>query len=292
MNFAAKRESILAGKTKLGFLGPRGTFTEEALLSHSELDKENMLPYSSEQEVIYAVNRGEVDKGIVPIENSIEGSVNVTLDILTFEADLLIEGEIVYPIKHHLIGASGLTLDKVSSVVSHPQAAAQCRLFLNRELPNVEILAANSTAEAVKKVAKVGGSKAAIGPKLAAEIYDLSILSEDIADFKENETRFVIVGREEITRTGSDKTSLVCFIYEDRPGSLLQILQEFAGRDINLTKIQSRPTKKGLGDYCFWIDMEGHQDDEGVSGAIDALKEKIRNVKILGSYPRAAKSGD
>lgn len=292
MNPPSEKLRTISSRAKLGFLGPHGTFTEEALLAHFELNKKNLVPFSNEQEVIYAVDRNEVQKGIVPIENSIEGSVNVTLDILTFEADVLIEGEIVYPIKHHLIAGPGLALEDVDSIVSHPQAAAQCRSFLSRQLPHVNILAANSTADAVRRVAEVDGSLAAIGPGLAAQLYSLRILSEDIADYKDNQTRFVILGREPSPRSGYDKTSLVCFIYEDRPGSLLQILHEFADRNINLTKIQSRPTKQALGDYCFWVDIEGHLEDEGVGEVIKSLEGKIRSVKVLGSYPRAKNRED
>jgi len=275
---------------KIGYLGPQGTFTEEALLSAIPLEGKELIPYSTEQEVIRAVERKEVDKGIVPIENSIEGSVNVTLDMLTFEANLLIEREIITPIRHYLVSSPGLSLKDVSLLISHPQAAAQCRGYLSKNLPNIPVVAANSTAEAVKRAAEEGGTVAAIGTRLAAELNGLVILDSDIQDFKDNKTRFVILGREAAPRTGNDKTSMVCFIYEDRPGSLLQILQEFAYRYINLTKIQSRPTKKALGDYCFWIDMEGHLEDEAIASATKCLRCKLRDVKVLGSYPKADKT--
>jgi len=272
---------------KVGFLGPRGTFTEEALLSVMQVDLEELVPFPTERDVIRAVDESRVTKGIVPIENSIEGSVNSTLDTLAFEADSTIEREVIISTKHNLIGRKGTNIPDVSTVISHPQATAQCRRYLSKTLPGATIMAANSTAEAVKKVAEGSPDMVAIGTGLAARLYDLEVLESDIEDFKDNKTRFVIVGKESPPRSGSDKTSLVCFIYEDRPGSLLQILQEFSYRYINLTKIQSRPTKKGLGDYCFWIDMEGHLDDEPVASAIKCLKCKIRDVKVLGSYPRA-----
>lgn len=252
-----------------------------------KVDEKNLVPYPTEQEVIRAVEKGKVDKGIVPIENSIEGSVNVTLDMLTFEASLFIEREIIVPVRHNLVAPKGLKMSEIVEVLSHPQATAQCRRYLDKNLRGVPVLAANSTAEAVKQVAERKDKVAAIGPKLAADIYGLSILDGGIEDFKDNETRFVIVGRESAPRTGRDKTSVVCFIYEDRPGSLLQILQEFAYRYINLTKIQSRPTKKALGDYCFWMDMEGHLEDEIIASALKCLECKLRKVKVLGSYPRA-----
>lgn len=272
---------------KVGFLGPRGTFTEEALLSVMEVDLEDLVPFPTERDVIKAVDKGKAAKGIVPIENSIEGSVNSTLDTLTFEADSIIEKEIVISTRHNLIVRKATRLSDIVSVVSHPQATAQCRKYLSQKLPHAAILAANSTAEAVKQIAEGPSNRAAIGTGLAAKLYNLDILESDIEDFKDNKTRFVIVGKEPAPRSGNDKTSLVCFIYEDRPGSLLQILQEFAYRYINLTKIQSRPTKKGLGDYCFWMDMEGHLEDEPIASAVKCLKCKIRDVKVLGSYPRA-----
>jgi len=272
---------------KMAYLGPQGTFTEEALLAHVKIDTNDLVPYPTEQDVILAVENSEVDKGIVPIENSIEGSVNVTLDMLTFESNLVIEREIIYPIQHHLIAPKNLRFEEITSVVSHPQATAQCRGFLQRKLPGAAILPANSTADAVRRVAEMDGSLAAIGTRLAAIWYSLAILREDIADHKDNVTRFVVVGREPQAPTGKDKTSIVAFIYEDRPGSLMSILSEFADRGINLTKLQSRPTKKALGEYCFWIDLEGHIEDESIVEAIEALKQRIREVKILGSFPRA-----
>jgi prephenate dehydratase len=272
---------------RYGFLGPRGTYTEEALLSIAKVKNEELVAFSTEPEVIKAVENGEVDKGIVPIENSIEGSVNATLDVLAFEANIVIEKEVIIPINHHLIARAGLSFEDIKVVVSHPQATAQCRHYLMEKLPGVRIEAANSTAEAVKIVAEGKDKAAAIGSKLAAKLYGLKILDSAIEDFRDNKTRFIIVGHEPASRTGYDKTSIVCFIYEDRPGSLLQILQEFAYRYINLTKIQSRPTRKALGDYCFFIDLEGHVDDPNVASALKCLKCKIREVKILGSYPRA-----
>ncbi len=275
---------------KIAFLGPRGTFTEEALLSAISVKEENLIPYSTVYDVIKAVENDEVEKGIIPIENSIEGSVNATLDVLTFDAnDLYIEHEVISSISHRLIVKPGVRFKDVTTVVSHPQATAQCRKYLAKNFSGVEVLASNSTADAVRRVAEGNSHTAAIGTALAAKLYGLEVLETDIEDFKDNETRFVLLGKEPAERTGKDKTSIVVFIYEDRPGSLLQILQEFAYRYINLTKIQSRPTKKGLGDYCFWIDMEGHIEDEAVSSAIKCLKCKFRSVKVLGSYPMAKK---
>ncbi len=269
-----------------GYLGPEGTFSEEALLYIAGFKKEDLIPYGTVEDVIRAVEEDKVSKGIVPIENSIEGSVNATLDMLIFESDLLIEKEIIMPIKHNLITHAGIEIEKIEKIISHPQATAQCRKYLQRYFKDIPHQAANSTSEAVAKTAEGKPEFAAIGTSLAAEIYNLQVFEEDIADFKDNKTRFLLIGKEKMRKTGHDKTTLICFIYEDRPGMLLQILQEFAFRYINLTKIQSRPTKEGLGKYCFYIDLEGHIEDEEVSSAVKCLECKIRNVKLLGSYPR------
>lgn len=272
---------------KFGYLGPRGTNAEEVLISNLKISEEDLVPYSTVSEVIFAVARDEVGHGVVPIENSIEGSVNETLDILTLSVDgVFIQKEIVVPITHHLVAHRGVQIKDISAIVSHPQATAQCRNYISANLGQKPIIAANSTAEAVKRVAEQDGALGAIGTKLAANIYGLEILASDIEDYRDNQTRFVLVGKEMAPPTGRDKTSVVAFIFENRPGSLLQILQELAFRYINLTKIQSRPTKKALGEYCFWIDMEGHVEDEVVTDALKCLRCKLRDVKVLGSYPR------
>lgn len=255
-------------------------------MGFTEINEEDLVPYQTMSEVIFAVEQGEVDKGIVPIENSIEGSVNETLDALAFDVNLTIEKEIIAPVVHNLIGREKVDFKDIKLVISHPQAIAQCRQYLAEKLPGTPILAANSTAEAVKIVSDKDKSIVAIGTKLAAKIYGMEIIDTDIEDYKDNQTRFVVVGKTPSSPTGNDKTSIVCFIYENRPGSLLQILQEFSFRYINLTKIQSRPTKKALGDYCFFIDMEGHRNDEAINSVLECLKCKLRDVKILGSYPK------
>lgn len=273
---------------KIGFLGPRGTFHEEAVRSSSILNGSELVSFSSIQDVIAAVERQEVDKGLVAIENLIEGSVNTTLDMLAFDVNLLIEKEIINSVSHNLIGPAGLDKARVEQVISHPHATAQCRAYLMRELPQAKIGATNSTAEAVRMVAEESdGRTAAIGTALAAEVYGVSVLDASIQDVAQNQTRFVLIGREISPATGSDKTSIVCFILEDRPGSLLSILQEFAYRGINLTKIVSRPTRKALGEYCFFVDLEGHVEEPNVADALKCLRCKLRQVKLLGSYPRA-----
>lgn len=271
---------------KIAFLGPEGTFTEEALTKYiKDLKEYEKMPISTIQDVIKSVDRGEAWQGIVPIENSIEGSVNITQDILTFESDAKIIGEITIPIKHHLIGKKGTKIKNIKKILSHPHATAQCRIFLASKCSDCEIIAANSTAEAVKKLLSSESDTAAIGTKIAAGIYDLEILFSDIEDNKENKTRFVIIGTIIPPKTGNDKTSIVCFLKKDKPGSLFNILKEFAERNINLTRLESRPAKKDLGDYVFMIDMEGHIHDKTIYEAIESLRNKVYLVKILGSYP-------
>ncbi len=270
---------------KVGYLGPPGTFTEEALNS-SGLTFTETLPFTTVEEAIFAADRGEADCAFVPIENSIEGSVNATLDTLAFDVDMFIQAERVIPIRHMLVAKAGTPMSAITTVASHPQATAQCRGNLQKLLPEARIIAANSTAEAALDAAGSGGEVAAICNELAARLYGLDILEEDLEDHPGNVTRFVLLGKQSMPPSGNDKSSLVCFIHADQPGSLLQILQEFAYRYINLSKIESRPTKKSLGDYVFFIDSDGHVEEEPLASALKCLNCKLRRVKLLGSYPR------
>lgn len=275
----------------IAYLGPPGTFTEEALKGWRGLEFEAAVPFPTVEEAVLAVEEGLADAAVVPIENSIEGSVNATLDSLAFEADLLIQGERVFQVHHHLLARKGVSLEDIAKVVSHPQAAAQCRRHLVEALPGVEVEAANSTSEAARRVAESPEPAAALGSLLAAELYGLEVLRESMEDHPENRTRFVLLGKTKMPPTGRDKTSMVCFIHQDRPGMLLQILQEFAFRYINLSKIESRPTKKVLGDYCFFIDCEGHEEDEVLASALKCLQCKLPRMKLLGSYPAFVEEG-
>jgi prephenate dehydratase len=281
---------------KIAYLGPEGTFTEEALLIYiDKLLKKNehdaiagdieKVPFSMIPDVIKSVDRGEAQEGIVPIENSNEGAVPLTLDVLTFESESKIISEITIPIKHHLIVKKGTKTKNIKRIISHPHATAQCRVFLNSNFPDSEIIAANSTAEAVRKLREAEGDAAAIGTKIAAELYGLDILVSDIEDNKDNKTRFVIVSNFIAPKTGKDKTSIVCFLKKDKPGSLFNILKEFAERGINLTRLESRPAKKDLGDYVFMIDMEGHVHERTIYEVLESLRDKVYLVKLLGSYP-------
>jgi prephenate dehydratase len=279
--------------TRVAFLGPPGTFTEEALLTQPDLCGQDLLPMRSVPDALAAVTAGDADLALVPIENSIEGSVNVTLDTLTFELDLLVQREIAMAIELNLLGPPGMGLSEVRRVMSMPHANAQCRGFLQRELPDAELVASNSTAEAAQHVgsARPAGT-AAIGTRLAAKLYGLDVIAPDIVDHPENQTRFVLVARSGIPApTGHDKTSIVCFQHTDRPGSLHAILGPFSARNINLTKLESRPTKRGLGQYCFVIDLEGHVADEVVADCLRDLHALLADVKFLGSYPAAGEHG-
>jgi prephenate dehydratase len=271
----------------IGYLGPRGTFTQEALEARLSHEFDQQVPFATVPEVLMAVQAGEVDAGVVPIENSIEGAVNITLDTLAFETDLLIEREVVHPVSHRLMARPGVAREDITGIISHPQATAQCRGFLARWFADLPITAANSTAESAMTVSQSDEPLAAIATELAASIYGLEVLDRDIEDHAANATRFVVVGRAKSPPTGADKTSIVCFIQANRPGSLLEILQEFASRGVNLTKIESRPTKKVLGEYYFFIDIEGHVEDPEVAAAVGSLVGKLRELKLLGSYPAA-----
>ncbi|MFH0916401.1 MAG: prephenate dehydratase [bacterium] len=277
----------------VGFLGPLGTFSEVAL--RAALDEEapdgrarRFLPFPSMQDTIEAVSTGEVDCAIVPIENSIEGSVSATVDVLAHEIDnLQIVREVRLPIRHSLLVRPGLSLDQIVKVVSHPHANAQCRGWLRRNLPGRQIEAANSTADAVARIASSNEPWGAIGNQLAGAMYGCAVLEADIEDHKDNETRFVFLARQRERQDWFEpyKTSVVCEIVKDQPGALLLILQEFAFRRINLTKIESRPSKKRLGDYIFIVDMEGKVDDGPVADALRCLCCKLPRLTVLGSYP-------
>jgi len=269
----------------VAYFGPPGTFTEEALLTQPDLAEAKRSDQRSVPDVIGAVERGDYDVGLVPIENMIEGSVSVTLDTLAFDSELLIQREIDLPVSLQLCAKPGVSLSDVVTVVSFPHALAQCRGWLARKLPAAATRVALSTADAAREVSRSKrADQAAICNRLAAELYGLEVLATEIEDHPENQTRFVLVGRGIPAPTGHDKTTIVCFQREDRPGSLLGILQEFAARAINLTKLESRPTKRGLGDYCFFIDCEGHIADELVADAFRNLAAKQAEVKFLGSY--------
>lgn len=280
---------MIAPGTRIGFLGPFGTFTEQALMSQADLAAGDLVPYRTMPDVLDAVESGEVAYGFVAIENSIEGMVNLTQDELVFNHSLLIQREVVLDIEHCLLAQPGTTLDDVKVVLSIPVATAQCHAYLREHVGSAEVRATNSTADGARLVAEMGAGVAAVAPRAAARVFGLDVIAADIADHPGNQTRFVLVGRSGIPApTGHDRTGLVVYQRADEPGSLISILQEFAARRINLSNLQSRPTKGGgLGDYCFIIYADGHVADELLADAMRSLHSKQGRVKFLGSYPAA-----
>jgi prephenate dehydratase len=270
---------------RVAYLGPEGTNSHDAALGrHGE--SAVLVPVNDIPTVVASVTAGCVDEALVPIENSTEGSVTVTLDILIAGDAPRIVGEIVLPIRHQLIARPGTALTDVERVVSLGQPAAQCRTWLRENLPGAQVFPALSTAAAVASCAH-SDRIAAIGTEAAARLYGMDVIAADIQDSVDNATRFVVLARERPGPTGRDRTSLVFAFEADRPGSLLSALQPFAGRGINLTKIESRPTKAALGAYWFLIDCEGHEDDAPVAAAIDEVRAITHGMRVLGSYPRA-----
>lgn len=278
---------------RIAYLGPPGTFSEEALLSQPDLAEADLLDVATFPEILLAVSDGTVDGGFVAIENAIEGSVNVNLDALVFEHDLFIQREVVHAIHQHLLAPPGTRVEAITHVVSFPVALGQCRAFFRDRLPGVVEVAAASTSDAARLVAAGlagDGVFAAVGTALAAKLYDLDVIAPDIDDHRGNATRFVLVARREAgipPRTGHDKTSIACFQHADAPGSLHAILGEFSARAINLTRLESRPTKLELGQYCFIIDLDGHIADPVVAHCLRDLHASLANIKLLGSYPAA-----
>ncbi len=279
---------------RIAYLGPAGTFTEQALLTQTDLAGLEHVSLPTIQEVLEATDAGAVDVGFAAIENSIEGAVNATLDALAFELDLLIQREVIHPVEMCLLARNDTAIEQIERVVSFPHAAAQCHHYLAKTFGQVEIVAANSTADAARELSENGnGATAVIGTELAATTYGLQLLARHIEDHPENHTRFVAVAREGIPApTGHDKTSIVTFQRADRPGSLVNILQEFSARSINLTHLQSRPTKRELGDYCFFIELEGHVADERVADCLKNVQAKQALVRFLGSYPAAGEQAE
>lgn len=273
----------------VAFLGPHGTFGEEALTNLTDIGEIEPVPARTMPDALYAAHAGEVDWAFVALENSIEGTVTSSLDTLIFDTDLLIQREVVMPVRLCLMVPDGVKLKDIKRVISFPVAAAQCREYMSQHLPDAEVIASNSTSDAVRQVSKTSSrNTAAIGTRLAAEIYGLRILDEDVSDHNGNETRFVLVSSKGIPApTGHDRTSIVIFQNADKPGNLHAILGQFAARNINLTKLESRPTKQGLGDYCFVIDLEGHIDDEVIADCLRDMHVQAHTVKFLGSYPAA-----
>jgi prephenate dehydratase len=271
---------------RVAFLGPAGTFTEEALRA-SAPEPVDEIPYPSIYESVMAVQDRETDMAVVPIENSLEGPVTITLDALAGDApDVRIAKEFVLPVQHCLIAGRELPFGQIERVISHPQATPQCARFLREHLPQAERAAAGSTADAARTVTESDEPWAAIGSRLAAELYGAVVLAEGIEDHAGNETRFVWLGREGHEPLGEPtKTSIVFWGFNDvSPGALVDVLSELSTRDINLTKIESRPRRVGgLGHYMFFADLEGSARDAHVNEALTALAGRVQSMKVLGS---------
>jgi prephenate dehydratase len=273
--------------TRLAFLGPEGTFAHAALRSLPHADGSELLPMVNVTVAIDAVRAGKADGALVPLENSVEGAVPATLDELANGAPLVIAEETYLPVEFDLMARPGTKLADVATVATHPHAEAQVRRWLLDNLPNAQLALVGSTAGGAQAVA-AGDYDAAIGASVAGELYDLETLVRDIADSPGAVTRFVLLTRPAPPPppTGNDRTSLVAYLREDHSGALLEILTEFAARAVNLTRIESRPTKGRIGQYCFSVDCEGHITDERVGDAIAALHRVCADVRYLGSYPR------
>ncbi|MBR62031.1 MAG: prephenate dehydratase [Dehalococcoidia bacterium] len=267
----------------LGYLGPAGSYAEQAAILYD--NDANKVPYPSIPSVVKAVEKFEVSKGLVPIENSIEGSVTYTLDLLIHDSNLLINDEIILPIHHNLLSSHGTHKNDIKAVYSHPQALAQCRKYLENQLPDVELVASLSTSAAVKKLSEEN-NVAAIGNLRAAEIYNAQVIDSEIEDNSNNVTRFVALSENDSEATGYDKTS-ICFSFNvDSPGLLYKVMGFVAEEGINLAKVESRPNKLELGRYFFLLDLEGHRTDKKIASTLSAIKNEVSQLKILGSYPQ------
>jgi prephenate dehydratase len=292
---------MTSDRPRVGYLGPEGTFSEEALLASAAPEAVEPAPLASIFDTVTALRSGAVDWAIVPIENSLEGSISVTLDLLVEQVgDVEIVGEAVLLVRHSLITCEPVELERIDTVITHPQVPGQCASFLRAELPLAQVRPASSTAEAVRAVVAAGRrEQAALGTVLAARIYGGTIVREGVQDRDDNETRFVWLARRSEggsppplrdSATGAWKTSLVFWDPgADRPGWLVRCLDEFARRDINLTRIESRPRRERLGSYMFFADLQGRLEDAAVADAVAGVSSMCEEVRALGSYRVAAR---
>jgi prephenate dehydratase len=271
---------------RVGYLGPAGTFSEEALGFLPLAAPAERVAFASFADAYEAALRGEVDAALLPVENSLEGAVGATLDLLVHRPGLRIRRELMLPVEQQLLALPGTRLEEVRKVVSHPQALGQCGVFLRDRLAGVPLEPTHSTADAARQAAERAGT-AAIGSRIAADRYRLAILAEAIQDPGENFTRFVLVGREDERPTGRDRTSIAFTLDRDRPGGLYEVIAEFATRRINLSRIESRPTKTAMGHYVFFLDFEGHRAEPDCADALAGVRRQVHKLLLLGSYPRA-----
>ncbi|MEX2721222.1 MAG: prephenate dehydratase [Candidatus Wukongarchaeota archaeon] len=294
MEYSTSREDLLRGKrSRVAFLGPRGTFTEEAAHKFSLNISSEFIPINTIEGIIRGIEKGRFDYGVIPIENSVEGSVTATLDLLAEAGEnAKICAEVILPVIHFLVAKEKIEFEEIAEVYSHPHALAQCRSFITKNLPHTKLVDTYSTADAAKKVAMNEEINiAAICSKYAGQLYNLTILAENIQDLKINATRFAILAnQDEETIKPSEiyKTSIVLYLLENRPGALHDVLKEFATRQIDLTRIESRPTKKTMGDYLFYFDIIGHRKETIVKEALEGVKKYVGELKILGSFKRVS----
>ncbi len=270
---------------RVAYLGPPGTFSEEAVGRCDLARGAERRPFPTFADAYEAALSGEVDAALLPIENSLEGSVGAVLDLLVHRPGLLIRREVLLPVEQHLMAAPGTTLPEVTRVLSHPQPLGQCAAWLRRHLPGIPLEPTHSTADAARQASERRGC-AAVAGRAAAERYGLALLAESIQDAEENVTRFVLVARADEPATGRDRTSIAFTLDRDRPGGLYEVLSEFALRRINLSKIESRPTKRALGHYVFYVDLEGHRADGPCAEALEGVRRRTHELFLLGSYPR------
>ncbi len=271
---------------RLAYLGPPGTYSEEAAMLYDPAAE--YIAAATMPGVVQSIHDGEADEGIVPVENSLEGVVTFTADLLIQETTLKIKSELVLPIHHCLLAKPGGSDEGVEVIYSHPQSLGQCREYLLRRFPNASTIPSASNSAAVSEMLNSEGRALAIAGKRAARMFSAQILEERIEDNPSNATRFIVLASEDGAPTGEDKTSM-CFNFDvDKPGSLVSVLQEFSERGINLSKIESRPTRRSLGRYFFLVDVDGHKADDPVRDALEAIAEKVSMLKVLGSYPRYA----
>lgn len=271
--------------TTIAYLGPPGTFSEEAATAYSGPNAQ-YLPFASMPAVVTAIETGVATAGVLPIENVLEGTVTTTLDLFIHETNLRICGETVIAIRLYLVTREGLSLSQIKVLYAHPQALGQCRRFVERCLPGVETLASLSNSAAPAEALADERPAAAISTLRAAELTGARILAHDIQDRSNNVTRFVALGREDCPPTGDDKTSFCFGFHEDRAGTLVGALEELAREGINMTKLESRPSKEVLGQYIFWADINGHRHDAHVMRALERIAAKTDLLKVCGSYPR------
>lgn len=269
---------------KIAYFGPAGTYTEEAAIKYDPTAE--LIPFLNMPAVASAVETGMAEEGVLPIENSLEGSVATTLDLLIHDSPLLIKHELVLPIESCLLAKPGMKVSDVTVLFSHPQPLGQCRRFIDRCFPKAQVVASLSTVAAVEEMLALDKPAAAIGTRRAAVLYGAEILASGIQDNSANATRFVVLAPKDSLPTGNDKTSICFAVSEDIPGALCNVLQEFASRGINLTKIESRPSKESLGKYIFLVDMEGHKLEPKVAEVLEKVQAKSSVFKIFGSYPR------